>query len=552
MLNHIHIQNYALIDSLDIHLDKGFIALTGETGAGKSILLDALGLALGKRADVSSISDKDKKCIVEVTFDIKKLGLENLLHEYEIDINNELILRREIYADGRSRAFANDTPVNLSVLKVLSEMLIDIHSQHEAFLLSDVAFQFNLIDAFSQTTDLKREYHEAFQAYIKQNKLVEQLKEEAIQIKKDYDYNLFQFNELNALPLKDGYQQNLENQFKILANAENIKSALQMTDHLLVSSDENVLQILNQLKTSVASIAKYDKAYEELLTRINGVIIEIKDIASESDNLNNNIEFNAEALDKASEELNSIQKLLKKHNVSHDKDLIAIKAALEVKLDGVNNIDSEISKAEKTLKTLFQSALSLANTLSESRNKAKVKLEKVVGTYLQDLAMPNAQFVIDLKEQSNLNQYGNQSIAFLFSANKGMEARELSKVASGGEMSRLMLTLKTIMAKGKQIPTIIFDEIDTGVSGSIASKMADLMLAISGTSQVFAITHLPQIASKAQSHLFVYKKDNKQKTTSFIKTLNTEERVEELANMLSDGRGSEASLKNAKALLGIT
>ncbi len=550
MLTNINIQNYALIESLDIQLDKGFIAITGETGAGKSILLDALGLALGKRADASSISNEDKKCIIEVTFHIKKLHIQNLLKEHEIDKSDFLILRREIYADGRSRAFANDTPVNLTVLKALSEVLIDIHSQHEAFLLSDVAFQFNLIDAFANAGELKQQYTEAFEAYQKQNKLLEVLKEEAAQIKKDHDYNLFQFNELNALPLKSGYYEELENKYKILANAEVIKSALQQTDSLLVSSDENILQVINQLKISVASIAKYDKAYEDLLTRLNSVIIEIKDIAAESDNLNDKIDFNPEALENTNEQLSAIQKLLKKHNAENDEALLQIKEALEVKLDSSNNIDNDILRAEKALKALHSEASVLAKQLADLRIAAKVKLEKSVDAYLKDLSMPNAQFIIDLKDQTILNKHGQQSISFLFSANKGMEVKELSKVASGGEMSRLMLTLKTISAKGKQIPTIIFDEIDTGVSGSVASKMADLMGAISSTSQVLAITHLPQIASKAQSHLFVYKKDGKEKTTSFIKTLDKNERVEELAQMLSDGSGGEASVKNARELLG--
>jgi DNA repair protein RecN (Recombination protein N) len=550
MLTNINIQNYALIESLDIQLEKGFIAITGETGAGKSILLDALGLALGKRADASAISNKDKKCIIEITFHIKKLHLEKLLKEHEIDKSDYLILRREIYADGRSRAFANDTPVNLNVLKALSEVLIDIHSQHEAFLLSDTAFQFNLIDAFANAGDLKQKYGDLYDAYNQKHKALEALKETAAQIKKDHDYNQFQFNELNALPLKAGYYEDLESKYKILANAEVIKSALQQTDNLLVSSDENVLQVFNQLKTTIAPIAKYDKAYEEVLNRLNALIIEIKDIAAESENLNDKIEFNAEALETTNEQMSAIQKLLKKHNADNDEALLQIKEALEVKLDSSNNIDNDILKAEKALKAIHSEAFELAKQLAELRNKAKIKLEKAVGTYLHDLSMPNAQFIIDLKEQTSLNKHGHQSISFLFSANKGMEVKELSKVASGGEMSRLMLTLKTILAHGKQIPTIIFDEIDTGVSGSVASKMADLMAAISSTSQVLAITHLPQIASKAESHLFVYKKDGKEKTTSFIKTLDKNERVEELAQMLSDGSGGEASVKNARELLG--
>jgi DNA repair protein RecN (Recombination protein N) len=550
MLTNINIQNYALIESLDIQLEKGFIAITGETGAGKSILLDALGLALGKRADASAISNKDKKCIIEITFHIKKLHLQKLLKEHEIDKSDYLILRREIYADGRSRAFANDTPVNLNVLKALSEVLIDIHSQHEAFLLSDTAFQFNLIDAFANAGDLKQKYGDLYDAYNQQHKALEALKETAAQIKKDHDYNQFQFNELNALPLKAGYYEDLESKYKILANAEVIKSALQQTDNLLVSSDENVLQVFNQLKTTIAPIAKYDKAYEEVLNRLNALIIEIKDIAAESENLNDKIEFNAEALETTNEQMSAIQKLLKKHNADNDEALLQIKEALEVKLDSSNNIDNDILKSEKALKAIHSEAFELAKQLAELRNRAKVKLEKAVGTYLHDLSMPNAQFIIDLKEQTTLNKHGHQSISFLFSANKGMEVKELSKVASGGEMSRLMLTLKTILAHGKQIPTIIFDEIDTGVSGSVASKMADLMASISSTSQVLAITHLPQIASKAESHLFVYKKDGKEKTTSFIKTLDKNERVEELAQMLSDGSGSKASVKNAKELLG--
>jgi DNA repair protein RecN (Recombination protein N) len=550
MLYHIHIQNYALIESLDIQLDKGFVAITGETGAGKSILLDALGLALGKRADANAISDKTKKCIIEVTFDIQQLNLESLLKEHDLDNGQYLILRREIYPDGRSRAFANDTPVNLNTLKVLSGVLIDIHSQHETLLLSDMDFQFNLIDSYADLNELKLQYQQSFQNYLKQKKQLELLIAEAAQSKKEYDYNQFQFNELNTLPLKEGYYQALESQYQILYNAEVIKTALAATEQGLVSGESNVLQVIHHIKTQVSAISKYDKSYEDIANRLQSLLIEIKDIAGECDDLNDKVEFNSQLLDETNTNLAQIQKLLKKHNASDDLQLLAVKEDLEVKLDSSNHIEQSINKVEKALRATKEQAMQLAEQLGEARGKAKIQFSNDLDVYLQDLAMPHAHLEVVLKDSVELNDYGMQNITFLFSANKGMEAKELSKVASGGEMSRLMLSLKAIMAKTKQIPTIIFDEIDTGVSGSVASKMAELMNSIGKTSQVLAITHLPQIASKSQSHLFVYKQDHDDKTTSYIKTLDKEARVAELSKMLGDGSGSKASVKNARELLG--
>lgn len=549
MLQHLRIQNFALIEETEVHLNRGLTVITGETGAGKSILLGALGLTLGNRADVSSLHDKTKKCIIEAQFNIKEYHLKSFFEANELDFEEVTSIRREITPEGKSRAFINDTPTTLSVLKELGDQLIDIHSQHETLLLKETNFQFELVDAFAQTTNLFADYKKQFGALQKLRKQLEELTAQEIQAKKELDYFQFQFNELEEANVKVGEQQQLEEESETLENAEFIKGNLVKSSLAINGGDENIVSALALVKQQLQSISKFGKQFNELFERINSVSIELKELSKDIDACEEDVVYDNTRLEEVNAQLDKLNRLLKKHGVNSEEELLAVKNDIEAKLQQFSSLEVAIEKTQKEISILEKQCKSLAKELSDKRQKSTVGIEQNIKSMLTSLSMANAQFKIDLKQQEQLSANGIDVISFLFTANKGAEFKELHKTASGGELSRLMLCLKALLAERTALPTIIFDEIDTGVSGDVADKIGNILFAMGKTMQVITITHLPQMASKGGNHLFVYKSDSKDKTTSSIKALNKEERIAEIAKMLSTGTPTEIALKNAKELL---
>ncbi len=551
MLQHLRIQNFALIEETEVHLNNGLTVITGETGAGKSILLGALGLTLGSRADVSSLHDKTKKCIIEAQFNIKEYSLRSFFESNELDFEEVTTIRREITPEGKSRAFINDTPTTLSVLKELGEQLIDIHSQHETLLLKETNFQFELVDAFAQTTNLFSDYKKQFNALQKLRKQLEELTAQEIQAKKELDYFQFQFNELEEANVKVGEQQQLEEESETLENAEFIKGSLVKSSLAINGGDENIVSALALVKQQLQSVSKFGKQFNELFERINSVSIELKELSKDIDACEEDVVYDNSRLEEVNAQLDKLNRLLKKHGVNSEEELLTIKTDIEAKLQQFSSLEVAIEKTQKEIFASEKQCKSLAKDLSDKRQKSTAGIEQNIKTMLMGLSMANAQFKIELIPLDALSFNGQDSISFLFTANKGAEFKELHKTASGGELSRLMLCLKALLAERTALPTIIFDEIDTGVSGDVADKIGNILFAMGKTMQVITITHLPQMASKGGNHLFVYKSDSKDKTTSSIKALNKEERIAEIAKMLSTGTPTETALKNAKELLNV-
>lgn len=549
MLQHLRIQNFALIEETEVDFSKGLTVITGETGAGKSILLGALGLTLGNRADVGSLHDKTKKCVIEAKFNIKAYQLRSFFETQELDFEEVTTIRREITPEGKSRAFINDTPANLAVLKELGERLIDIHSQHETLLLKETNFQFELVDAFAQTTILFSDYKKQFSSLQKLRKQLGELSNQEIQAKKELDYFQFQFNELDEANLKIGELQALEAESETLENAEFIKSNLSKSALTINGGDENVLSALALIKQQLQSISKFGKQFSELYERINSVYIELKELANDLDGAESDVVYNNTRLEEVNAQLDKLNRLLKKHGVANEEELIKIKEDIENKLLQFSSLELQIEKIHKEIAVIEKQCKALATELSTKRQQSLSGIEHNIKTMLGSLSMANAQFKIELSQQKELSSNGLDMISFLFTANKGAEFKELHKTASGGELSRLMLCLKALLAERTALPTIIFDEIDTGVSGDVADKIGNILFAMGKTMQVITITHLPQMASKGSTHLFVFKSDTKDKTTSSIKLLTKEERIGEIAKMLSTGNPTETALKNAKELL---
>ena len=551
MLQHLRIQNFALIEQTEVHLNKGLTVITGETGAGKSILLGALGLTLGNRADVSSLHNKAKKCIIEAQFNIAEYQLKSFFETHELDFEEVTTIRREITPEGKSRAFVNDTPVTIAVLKELGDQLIDIHSQHETLLLKETNFQFELVDAFAQTTNLFSDYKKQFNALQKLRKQLEELTAQEIQAKKELDYFQFQFNELEEANVKVGEQQQLEEESETLENAEFIKGSLVKSSLAINGGDENIVSALALVKQQLQSVSKFGKQFNELFERINSVSIELKELSKDIDACEEDVVYDNSRLEEVNAQLDKLNRLLKKHGVNSEEELLTIKTDIEAKLQQFSSLEVAIEKTQKEIFASEKQCKSLAKDLSDKRQKSTAGIEQNIKTMLMGLSMANAQFKIELKPLDALSFNGQDSISFLFTANKGAEFKELHKTASGGELSRLMLCLKALLAERTALPTIIFDEIDTGVSGDVADKIGNILFTMGKTMQVITITHLPQMASKGGNHLFVYKSDSKDKTTSSIKALNKEERIAEIAKMLSTGTPTETALKNAKELLNV-
>ncbi len=549
MLQNLRIQNFALIEETEVHFNGGLTVITGETGAGKSILLGALGLTLGNRADVSSLHDKTKKCIIEAQFNIKAYNLKDFFESHELDFEQVATIRREITPEGKSRAFINDTPTTLSVLKELGDQLIDIHSQHETLLLKETNFQFELVDAFAQTTSLFSDYKKQFDQLSKLKKHLEDLTNQEIQAKKELDYFQFQFNELEEAAIKPGEQQQLEEESETLENAEFIKGNLVKSSLAISGGDENIISALALVKQQLQSVSKFGKQFNELYERVNSVTIELKELSGDIDNCEEDVVYNNNRLEEVNTQLDKLNRLMKKHGVNSEEELMTIKDGIEAKLQQFSSLELSIEKTNKEIVAAEKQCKTLAKDLSDGRQKATAGIEQNIKAMLSGLSMTNAQFKIELKQLDQLSANGLDTVAFLFTANKGSDFKELHKTASGGELSRLMLCLKALLAQRTALPTIIFDEIDTGVSGDVADKIGTILLTMGKTMQVITITHLPQMASKGNNHLYVYKSDSKTKTTSSIKPLMPEERISEIAKMLSTGTPTETALKNAKELL---
>lgn len=549
MLKRLYISNYALIEELDVSFPGQLSVITGETGAGKSIFLEALGLALGNRADAGSLQNKAKKCVIEAEFNVKNYDLSDFFVKNGLDYENPVILRREINGEGKSRSFINDSPVNLTALKEIADNLIDVHSQHQTLLLNQTKFQLQLIDSFAGTTNDFELYKKSFKQLQENIKQLEELEDKERQAKKDLDYYQFLFNELNEFELDENDVKKLEEESETMENAEFIKSALSKTAGNLGGGESNLLSSIAQLKQQLQSITKFSNSYKELFDRINASHIELKDIYNELENEEGKLTFDPEKLNDINDKLDKINRLLKKHSVNSISELLNIKEEIEGKLQLFSSLEVEIEKLKKEIAKVEASCKKQAKDISDKRKKSIGGIEKSIDSILNDLSMENAKFKIELKTKEELSASGIDEIGFMFSANKGGEFKELHKVASGGEMSRLMLSLKSVLAQKRALPTIIFDEIDTGISGDVANKMGNIFTQMAGKMQVISITHLPQIASKGQHHLFVYKNDDKEKTRSFIKALDKNERTVEIAKMLSTGKPTESAIKNAKDLL---
>lgn len=549
MIVSLSIENFALIEKLSVRFSDGFSVITGETGAGKSILLGALGLVLGKRADLSSLKNKEEKCIIEAHFQVKNYNLQSFFESNDLDYEEETILRREILPSGKSRAFINDTPVNLNELQELGNYLIDIHSQHQTQELSDDAMQFQIIDSVASNWDVIAEYTSDLKEYKKLNSDLKIKKELLLSVVKEQDYNAFLLDELLLANLKSGEQEELESQYEKLNNVEFIKENLLKS--LSISNEEQfgVLQNLKEIKLSIQKIAPFSSEYYELNERISSVLIEFDDIEKELTRLSESVFSNPDELDKTNEKLQVIYSLQKKHQVKSVDELIEIQNELDAKVVSVATLESEISTIENLMVASEKKLNDLAITIHDNRIAAIPELINKLALILEPLGMANARFEIQLISKDSYFVNGKDEIQFLFSANKGSDFGLLKKVASGGEMSRIMLAVKSVLSHYSKLPTIIFDEIDTGVSGEIAHKMGEILKQMSVNMQVFAITHLPQIAGKGKEHYKVYKVIEDDKTQSELKLLTKDERVIEIAQMLSGSTISDSALNHAKELL---
>ncbi|MBK7389774.1 MAG: DNA repair protein RecN [Bacteroidetes bacterium] len=553
MLQRLSIRNYALIEELDITFSKGMTTITGETGAGKSILLGALALLIGSRADSSSLLKKNVKCVVEGTFHIDNYQLQEFFKINDLDYEKETLLRREINPEGKSRAFVNDTPVNLSVMKELGNRLIEIHSQHETLTLNDSGFQMLVADSYAGNQSLLKKYLTNFKSYTSAIEQLKQLRAEEEKAKQDSDYYQFLFNELDEAGLKSGEQQTLEQELEILNNSEEIKTALSKAGTIINGDEENLLSALASVQQTIQSVTKVFPKATEILERIKSAQIELKDIGNELESLERDVIIDPKAAEIIADRLDVIYKLQQKHKVNTVDELIAVHEGLSNKLMNMTSLEDQIRALEKSSDEFRTSLKLLAQELHDKRKKAIPEIEKNVATLLRDLGMKHAVLKIELNglpaDQFRTN--GTDTIKFLFSANKGVEYRELHKVASGGELSCVMLAVKSIIARLSGLPTIIFDEIDTGISGEVAHKVGNILVDMARERQVIAITHLPQMAVKGEEHFFVYKTTGKELTTTAIKKLTKAERVEEIAKMLSGEQPTKAALANARELLGV-
>lgn len=549
MLSSLSIKNYALIEDLHIDFPQGFIVITGETGAGKSILLGALSLVLGKRADLTTLRNSDEKCVIEATFSIGNYGLKPLFDRLDVDYEEPTFLRREILPSGKSRAFINDTPTTLDVLSELGETLVDVHSQHQTMALNETDFQFEIIDSIAKNSELRSPYTEWLKQYKKSQKKLDELVDFQKSANKEYDYNQHLLNELKTAPLQVGIQEQLEETYDKASNSEEIKERMSLALSLLSDENLGIVTRLRELKSVFDKLAKYAQQYVTLSNRINSSLIELEDVQNEVFDINENIDTDPETLNDVSRKLQLIYDLQKKHQVATVDELIELQTRLETLVSQVENIEEEIAEQRTKTQAEHKKVLQIAQQIHESREKSIPLLNKKLLGFMQELGMPDAQFSIAVTPSEKLYANGSDELSFLFSANKGGNFGSLKKVASGGELSRIMLSVKAILAENKALPTIMFDEIDTGVSGDISQKMGDIMKQMSTNRQVFSITHLPQIAAKGNTHFKVFKETINERTTTQLKLLNNQERIDELAVMLGGKNGGESAINHAKELI---
>ena len=550
MLRSLYIQNYALIEKLDIGFDSGFSVITGETGAGKSIILGAIGLLLGQRADVKSIRKGASKCIIEARFDVSAYGMQPFFEANELEYEDECILRRELYASGKSRAFINDTPASLAQMKELGELLIDVHSQHQNLLLNKEGFQLNVLDLLAHDDAELAAYQKLYNDWRQARQDLEALVARAEQSRADEDYIRFQLEQLEEANLTDGEQEELEQEAEMLTHAEDIKAGLYRAGQALNADEGGVLEALKDCQNTMMGLRSVFAPAGELADRLDSVYIELKDISQELADKEEEVEFNPARLDEVNARLNLIYSLQQKHRVDTVKALLSLQENYALQLSAITSSDEDIARLEAQVKELFSQVTAQAQVLTEARTRAAREVERQMAARLVPLGMPNVRFQVEMGVRKEPGVHGADTVNFLFSANKNGVLQNISSVASGGEIARVMLSVKAMIAGAVKLPTIVFDEIDTGVSGEIADRMADIMQEMGDNDrQVISITHLPQIAARGRAHYKVYKEDNEVETNSHIRRLTDNERVEELAHMLSGATLTEAALNNARALL---
>lgn len=549
MLKHLHISNYALIDQLEVGFNRGFNVITGETGAGKSILLGALGFALGDRADTGVLFDKDKKCIVEAHFELNDKTLHALFEQNDLDFEAECIFRRELSPTKKSRAFINDTPVALQTMKEIGSQLVDIHSQHDSLLLSDSDFQLRLLDDIAKNGSVLAEYQTEYAHYKAIKRKLNELQEMATKNTAENDYLKFQLDELDKADLKDGEYADIEQTLSVMENAEEIKSLLVAANGLMEEGETAILGQMNELAATLSRLRHLLPDTEDLSERIENLKVELKDIAYDLRHKEDGTQFDEGQLQTLQERYDLLSRLMMKHRVQEFEALIALRDNLKDKVNAFENIDGAIAKAEKELKDSEKRLSILAKTLHDKRSQAATAFGESVVALVRQLAMPFAQFQVSVESQDTFGSKGTDGIRFLFSANKGVAVTDLERVASGGELSRLMLAIKSAVSSYNYIPTLIFDEIDTGVSGEVAAKIGSIMGQMGASLQLIAITHLPQVASQAKHHYFIYKDNEGERTQSHIRLLDAEERIGEIAKMLSNDQITPEALRAAEVLL---
>ncbi|NWJ50821.1 MAG: DNA repair protein RecN [Bacteroidetes bacterium] len=549
MLTHLKVENFALIKELEIDFSAGFTAITGETGAGKSIILGALSLILGQRADSQSLMMPDKKCSIEGTFKIEGYDLEPFFEANDLDFDKQSIIRREITPQGKSRAFINDTPVNLTIVKELGERLINIHSQHETLTLGDSGFQLAIVDAVAGNQKLREAYKVLFDGHQAMKKTLASLLEKEKQSKADQDYYKFQLDELLSVNLKEGEKEALESELEILNNAGQIMNGLARSSALLSENDVNIIDTLTEINSIFSGLAAFKGEFEEIKQRVESNLIDLKDLAQHVVRLTDHVIVDPEQLELVSRRLDLIYHLEQKHRLSGSASLLLLQGELMYKLDQISSLEDEIVSVSKEIDNLYKTLIEKSKELSDSRIAVLPRISEEVRNTLTSLGMPSAVFKIRCDKNVEPTNDGIDKIIFLFSANKGVEPGEIGKIASGGELSRVMLAIKSLVSQRKLLPTLIFDEIDTGVSGDIAGKVGVIMQKMANNLQLIAITHLPQIAGMSDNQYLVYKIQDDGATYTSIKKLNNQERILEIAKMLSNEKVTEAALATAKELL---
>ncbi len=548
MLTHLTIKNYALIKHLEFEPSAQLNVITGETGAGKSIMLGAIGLLLGNRADSKTLWDENEKCVTEGIFDIAAYNLKDLFESENLDYESQTVIRREISPAGKSRAFINDTPVTLDVMRKIGSQLMDIHSQHETLELGNKSFQLNLIDSYASNSELKNSYTQAWKKFTEAEKIVNALRNESVALKKESDFVSFQLNELVKVDLKEGEAEKLESELKIQEHAEEIKMQLNLIIEQLDNSEYSINSTLMAVRNQLQSIAPYSAEYENLLKRLESTRIELIDILAEVENSEEKIEYDPQRAEEVKERLGLIYQLQQKHRLQNVTQLLELQHSLQLKADKTNNVDDLLKEANNALAKTEKDLSLAANDLSKSRQKTFAPLTKQLTSLLKELGIPNAALAVEHTTIAPTPK-GSDSIEILFSANKGISPQPLAQVASGGEFSRVMFSVKYIMAEKAALPTLILDEIDSGVSGEIAIRLGGRMKEMAKRHQIISISHLPQIAAKADAHFFVYKDNSAKRTTTSMKKLGDTDRVSEIAQMIGGAKPSALALENAREML---